>query len=208
MLENTKIPSIMNAKDHIVTLIETEAVNSRLPYIKAARKVVNDPARRDLFLAAIGGHWKGKPPSDATLRRWRNPAKLALAGRFPNITAHEYKEALPYIPVKHRHREQNPVMRQACDQVWNKGVPRKTVAEQMGISLSTIYRWTKAPTKRKKLPDGYLDKARELLATGEHSIEIVAKLLRVPRSTLYRNLKRHFDAHSLTLQEAEVGAPC
>jgi hypothetical protein len=141
--------SYTTARDQLVAMIERKALAENLSFFRAAHALVRQPEVYDLLLRACGNWYKGKPPPTRVLSGWRNKHKVAVAKRWPDLTAEQLEYALPYLtPARRRATAPKPQAststRQQALELRAQGLPYKSISEITGVNLKTLYRWLPA----------------------------------------------------------------
>jgi len=188
----------MNAKQKLIQIIEREAIDSSRPFIKAAQDIVSRSEYFQLMLTAYGGYWRVKPPTPRLLRAWRDPKKLALAKKYPDITYEEHLLASPYLPVNKRPRDYTK--ENQVKLFKSKGLSAEHVAEMVGVSRATVYRYLKLDTNQrpdetatrkpklepKRKYNLWKAQAEYLMETSDLSRKEIAKIVGISAQRIYR----------------------
>lgn len=144
--------TLERSRSYLVQLAEAYALEHNVSMGSAGKIIVADEAHRHLVLSACGNWYKGKPPSPRVFRKWYNADKLKVAAEWPNITDETLTLipegmdpqhfAAPYLEKKYR-PQFDPVQMQmdSARDFSAKGYSAPQVAEMIGVSTSTIYRW-------------------------------------------------------------------
>ena len=176
----THLPTALTkARNQLIRRSEIHAVLMNIPFSKAAKHVFAQPENFELVTTALGGWYKGKLPNLIQIRRWRDPFKLELAGKWTNLTEEEQIEAGPYLPVKKRFKRKDNSKPNAARFYWSKGRTRTEIAEMLEVSLATVYRWLPPPKKATR------EQAFELFELGL-SRPTIARQLDLAVATIYR----------------------
>ncbi len=161
-------------------MIEHLTLARRLPFASAAKVVVQDPENFEVLVTALGGWWKPKKlPSPTIIRGWRDPMKLALAKRYPDLTPEELVLAAPYLPQKLRPKT-NHLIDKALT-FLDKGFSYSDVAEMLEVTPTHLYKIVP------KFPDKSWKKKALELYTQDPPVPVpeIARRLDKP----YRNVR-------------------
>ena len=182
-------------RTRLIELIENTALDEYIPFTAARKQVTSRSSNFEMVWGCQQGWYRGKIPSAAVVRKWRNKDKLALAHKWPDLTPEEHELAAPYLPVhkrpEHLQRKNLRADTHSLMRTMHKhGRSYSEIAAMLGVHEGTVRRVLKDPNKTRRYTtwtDDLETKARALLAEGKSRTEI-ADLINVSPVTLYRRI--------------------